>query len=88
MIVGMLVLRPSASSSSGSVATDIGGSCFVYNADRSQVDHTVDCNGPHDATVTGYADDETKCPAGTDAVLTTSTDTNGRDGVLCVHENH
>jgi hypothetical protein len=85
VVLAAFILRPS-SSPSGQVASDIAGSCFTYNADRSRLDHAVPCDDPHDGSVLGFAADQTKCPEGTDAILTTQADTFGTNGVLCVRE--
>jgi hypothetical protein len=86
VLLGALILRPSSSSAPNQVAADIAGSCFTYNADHSKLDHAVPCEQAHDGEVLAFATDLTRCPDGTDAVLTTETDGVGKNGVLCIRE--
>ncbi len=85
LVLGVVVLHPGGKATAA-VAPDIAGTCFVYNADRAQIDTTVACDQSHDGTVLGYATDQSRCPDGTDAILTTQADTVGRNGVLCIRE--
>ena len=86
VLLGAFILRKPAAPPGNQVAADIAGSCFTYNADHSKLDHAVPCEQAHDGEVLAFATDLTRCPEGTDAVLTTDTDAVGKNGVLCVRE--
>ena len=83
----VLLLQPSGSSKvSDAVASDITGTCFVYNGAREKVERTVPCTTPHDGTVLAFVGDPSSCPDTTTAILTGQTDSDGTRGVICVNE--
>lgn len=83
----VLLLQPSGSSkASDAVASDITGTCFVYNGARERVERTVPCTASHDGTVLAFVGDPSSCPDTTTAVLTGQTDSDGTHGVICVNE--
>jgi hypothetical protein len=87
VVAALLLLQPSgAKRAPEAVASDISGTCFNYNPDRTKVDRAVPCTQPHDATVLAFVGDPSACPDTTTAMLTGQTDSDGTRGVLCVNE--
>jgi hypothetical protein len=84
--VPVLLLQPSGSSkASDAVASDITGTCFVYNGACERVERTVPCTASHDGTVSPSS--VTRRPAPTPHRGAHRPDRLRRHhGVICVNE--
>jgi hypothetical protein len=87
-VTGLLILHRSPLSGNDLAAIDTGiaGTCIVYTADRTRLDHTVACDQPHDAAVVAVGPDRHACPTGTDSLLSTPSDLDGDRGVICLDD--
>jgi hypothetical protein len=94
VVVGALAVmagRRSDGSREGPVSPDAVGRCLRYgpttDGGARRVEALVACDDAHDGRVLAFAPNRSRCPAGTDAVLTTPSDQAGTGAVLCIDES-